>query len=77
MQTEGGEQEVDELASKQPPVEAPLGLEPVVPAPAAAAAPLRLFVGERVTSSKSGGKAPASHQCAEEAAATSWPPPCC
>ena len=72
MQTEGGEQEVDELASKQPPV-APLGLEPDVVPPAA---PFRLFVGERVTSSKSGGKAPASHQCAEEAA-ISWPPPCC
>ena len=70
--TEGGEQEVDELASKQPPAVTPLGLEPVVPAPAA---PFRLFVGERVTSSKSGGKAPASHQCA--VAATSWPPPCC
>ena len=73
--TEGGEQEVDELAaSKQPPPVAPLGLEPDVVPPAA---PFRLFVGERVTSSKSGGKAPASHQCAEEAAATSWPPPCC
>ena len=58
--TEGGEHE-DELASKQP----PFGLE---------VAPFRLFVGERVTSSRSDGNAPAPHHW--EVEPTSWPP-CC